>query len=148
MRIVIQRVTAASVSIAGEIVGQIKQGFLLLVGITHTDTEKEVQYIAKKVAQMRVFSDAEGKMNLALADIPGTAILSISQFTLYADCRHGNRPAFIEAARPEKAEPLYNYFNQLLREQYGLHVETGRFGADMQVSLVNDGPVTIVLDSI
>lgn len=148
MRIVIQRVTAASVSIAGEIVGQIKQGLLLLVGITHTDTEKEVQYIAKKVAQMRVFSDAEGKMNLALADIPDTAILSISQFTLYADCRHGNRPAFIEAARPEKAEPLYNYFNQLLREQYGLHVETGRFGADMQVSLVNDGPVTIVLDSI
>lgn len=148
MRVVIQRVTAASVSIAGEIVGQIKQGFLLLVGITHTDTEKEVQYIAKKVAQMRVFSDAEGKMNLALADIPDTAILSISQFTLYADCRHGNRPAFIEAARPEKAEPLYNYFNQLLREQYGIHVETGRFGADMQVSLVNDGPVTIVLDSI
>lgn len=148
MRVVIQRVTAASVSIAGEIVGQIKQGFLLLVGITHTDTKKEVQYIAKKVAQMRVFSDAEGKMNLALADIPDSAILSISQFTLYADCRHGNRPAFIEAARPEKAEPLYNYFNQLLREQYGLHVETGRFGADMQVSLLNDGPVTIVLDSI
>lgn len=148
MRVVIQRVTAASVSIAGEIVGQIKQGFLLLVGITLTDTKKEVQYIAKKVAQMRVFSDAEGKMNLALADIPDSAILSISQFTLYADCRHGNRPAFIEAARPEKAEPLYNYFNQLLREQYGLHVETGRFGADMQVSLLNDGPVTIVLDSI
>lgn len=148
MRVVIQRVTSASVCIDDEIVGQIGQGLLILVGITHTDTEKEVQYIAKKVAQMRVFSDAEGKMNLALADIPDTAILSISQFTLYADCRHGNRPAFIEAARPEKAEPLYNYFNQLLREQYGIHVETGRFGADMQVSLVNDGPVTIALDSI
>ncbi len=148
MRVVIQRVSSATVSIAGEIVGQIKQGFLLLVGITHSDTEREVQYIAKKVAQMRVFSNSEGKMNLALSDIPDTAILSISQFTLYADCRHGNRPAFIEAARPEQAEPLYNYFNQLLREQYELRVETGRFGADMQVSLTNDGPVTIVLDSI
>lgn len=148
MRIVIQRVTQAAVSIDGQVVGQIGKGFVLLVGITHTDTEKEAEYVAKKVAQMRIFSDSEGKMNLSLAEISDSAILSISQFTLYADCRHGNRPAFIDAARPEKAEPLYNYFNQLLRNQYGMKVETGRFGADMQVSLINDGPVTIVLDSI
>ena len=148
MRIVIQRVTQAAVSIDGQVVGQIGKGFVLLVGITHTDTEKEAEYVAKKVAQMRIFSDSEGKMNLSLAEISDSAILSISQFTLYADCRHGNRPAFIDAARPEKAEPLYNYFNQLLRNQYGMKVETGRFGADMQVSLIKDGPVTIVLDSI
>lgn len=148
MRIVIQRVTQATVSIDGQVVGQIGKGFVLLVGITHTDTEKEAEYVAKKVAQMRIFSDSEGKMNLSLAEISDSTILSISQFTLYADCRHGNRPAFIDAARPEKAEPLYNYFNQLLRNQYGMKVETGRFGADMQVSLINDGPVTIVLDSI
>lgn len=148
MRVVVQRVNSASVSIEGEVVGKIGKGFLLLVGITHSDTEADVRYIAKKVAQMRVFSDAEGKMNLSLSDISDASVLSISQFTLYADCRHGNRPSFIEAARPDKAEPLYEYFNRLLRDQYGLQVQTGRFGADMQVSLVNDGPVTIVIDSI
>lgn len=147
MRVVIQRVTSASVSICSQVVGKIQKGFVLLVGITHTDTEAQAEYLAKKVAQMRIFSDSEGKMNLALADVRAD-ILSISQFTLYADCRHGNRPAFIEAARAEHAEPLYNYFNQLLEQQYGLHVEKGQFGADMQVSLVNDGPVTIILDSI
>lgn len=148
MRVVVQRVNSASVSIEGEVVGKIGKGFLLLVGITHSDTEADVRYIAKKVAQMRVFSDADGKMNLSLSDISDASVLSISQFTLYADCRHGNRPSFIEAARPDKAEPLYEYFNRLLRDQYGLQVQTGRFGADMQVSLVNDGPVTIVIDSI
>ena len=148
MRVVVQRVNSASVSIEGEVVGKIGKGFLLLVGITHSDTEADVRYIAKKVAQMRVFSDAEGKMNLSLSDISDASVLSISQFTLYADCRHGNRPSFIEAARPDKAEPLYEYFNRLLRDQYRLQVQTGRFGADMQVSLVNDGPVTIVIDSI
>ena len=148
MRVVVQRVNSTSVSIEGEVVGKIGKGFLLLVGITHSDTEADVRYIAKKVAQMRVFSDAEGKMNLSLSDISDASVLSISQFTLYADCRHGNRPSFIEAARPDKAEPLYEYFNRLLRDQYGLQVQTGRFGADMQVSLVNDGPVTIVIDSI
>lgn len=147
MRVIIQRVKSASVSIDNQIVGSIGQGFLLLVGITHSDTENSVLYAAKKIAQMRIFSDADGKMNLSLADIKDGAILSISQFTLYADCRHGNRPSFIEAARPEQAEPLYNYFNQVLREQYNLRVETGRFGADMQVALVNDGPVTIILDN-
>lgn len=147
MRVIIQRVTSASVSIDGEEVGKINSGFLLLVGITHTDTEQDVKLMARKVAQMRVFSDSEGKMNLSLREVNDSAVLSISQFTLYADCRHGNRPAFIQAARPEQAEPLYNLLNRTLREEYGLRVETGRFGADMKVSLCNDGPVTIVLDS-
>jgi len=116
------------------------------VGVTDGDTQAEADVIAKKVAQLRVFEDAEGKMNLALKDVDG-AILSISQFTLYADCKKGNRPSFIKAARPETAAPLYDYFNQVLRDQYGIHVETGRFGADMKVDFINDGPVTILLDS-
>ena len=145
MRVVVQRVTRASVRIDGTVVGEIEKGFLLLVGITHTDSRKEVEYAAKKVAQLRVFEDEAGKMNLALKDIGG-AVLSVSQFTLYGDCAHGNRPSFIQAARPEQAEPLYDYFNQLLREQYDLHVETGRFGADMKVELLNDGPVTILIE--
>lgn len=146
MRVIVQRTSGASVRIDGEVVGQIGRGFMLLVGVTHGDTEVDVDYLAKKVAQMRVFEDAEGKMNLALKDVEGE-VLSISQFTLYADCRKGNRPSFINAARPETAEPLYAYFNKVLREQYGLKVETGRFGADMKVDFVNDGPVTIILDS-
>ena len=146
MRVVIQRCSRAEVRIDGEVVGQIGRGFMLLVGITDGDTEREADLLAKKTAQMRVFEDAEGKMNLSLHDIGG-AVLSISQFTLYADCRKGNRPSFIRAARPETAEPLYDYFNHVLREQYGLQVETGRFGADMKVDFINDGPVTILLDS-
>ncbi len=146
MRVVVQRVSCARCDIGGETVGSIDNGFLLLVGFTHSDTEKEVRQVAKKVAQLRVCSDAEGKMNLSLKDTGG-AILSISQFTLYADTRHGNRPAFISAARPETAEPLYDMFNRVLCEEYGIHVETGRFGADMQISLINDGPVTIIIDS-
>ena len=132
--------------IDGETVGRIGTGFVVLVGITHSDTREDADFLAKKVAGMRVFEDAEGKMNLSLAEVDGQ-ILSISQFTLYGNARKGNRPSFIEAARPEVAEPLYNYFNQVLREQYGLHVETGRFGANMQVDFVNDGPVTIIVDS-
>ena len=146
MRVVIQRCSRAEVRIDGEVVGQIGRGFMLLVGVTDGDTEREADMLAKKTAQMRVFEDAEGKMNLSLNDIGGS-VLSISQFTLYADCRKGNRPSFIRAARPETAEPLYNYFNRVLREQYGLQVETGRFGADMKVDFINDGPVTILLDS-
>lgn len=119
---------------------------MLLVGITDGDTQAEADYLAKKVAQMRIFEDAEGKMNLGLQDVGGE-ILSISQFTLFADCRKGNRPSFIRAARPEVAEPLYDYFNTVLRTQYGLQVATGRFGADMKVDFVNDGPVTILLDT-
>ena len=127
-------------------VGKIGKGFMVLVGITDGDTKAEADLLAKKVAQMRVFEDAEGKMNLALKDVGGT-VLSISQFTLYADCKKGNRPSFIRAARPEVAQPLYDYFNTVLRMQYNLQVETGRFGADMKVDFVNDGPVTILLDS-
>ena len=133
--------------IGGETVGKIGLGFVLLVGITHEDTEKEIEWMAKKVASLRVFSDDEGKMNRAINEVGGS-ILSISQFTLYGDARKGNRPSFVNAARPEIAEPLYNRFNTLLRTQYGLTVETGQFGADMQVDFVNDGPVTILLETI
>lgn len=146
MRVVLQRCSRAEVRIDGETVGKIGKGFLLLVGITDGDTTAQADILAKKMAQMRVFEDAEGKMNLALNDVDG-AILSISQFTLYADCKKGNRPSFIRAARPETASPLYDYFNERLRTEYGLHVETGRFGADMKVDFINDGPVTILLDS-
>ena len=146
MRIVVQRCSRAEVRIDGQVVGHIGKGFMLLVGVTDGDTKETADLLAKKVAQMRVFEDAEGKMNLALNDVGG-AILSISQFTLYADCKKGNRPSFIRAARPEVAEPLYDYFNHVLRTQYGLQVETGRFGADMKVDFVNDGPVTVLLDS-
>ena len=146
MRIVLQRCSRAEVRIDGQVVGSIGKGFMLLVGVTDGDTKAEADLLAKKVAQMRVLEDAEGKMNLALKDVGG-AILSISQFTLYADCKKGNRPSFIRAARPEVAETLYDYFNSVLRTQYGLQVETGRFGADMKVDFINDGPVTILLDS-
>ena len=146
MRIVVQRCLRAEVRIDGRTVGQIGQGFMLLVGITEKDTQAEAELLAKKIAQLRVFEDSEGKMNLAIRDVGG-AILSISQFTLYADCRKGNRPSFIRAARPEQASPLYDYFNETLRETYGLTVETGRFGADMKVDFINDGPVTILLDT-
>ncbi len=146
MRVVIQRCSRAQVRINNKVVGAIDRGFLLLIGITDGDSTAEADLLAKKVAQMRVFEDSEGKMNLGLTEVNG-AILSISQFTLYADCKKGNRPSFIRAARPETASPLYDYFNQRLREQYGLHVETGCFGADMKVDFINDGPVTIILDS-
>ncbi len=146
MRVVVQRVSRAQCIVDNALTGKIGSGFLLLVGVTHTDTEDDVRYIAKKVAQLRVFSDQEGKMNLALKDIDGS-ILSISQFTLYADTRHGNRPAFIKAARPELALPLYEKLNDVLREEYGIPVETGIFGADMKLDFVNDGPVTIIIDS-
>lgn len=146
MRVVVQRCSRAEVRIDGVTVGQIDKGFMLLVGVTEGDTRAEADMLAKKIAQLRVFEDTAGKMNLALSDIGG-AILSISQFTLYADCRKGNRPSFIRAARPETAAPLYDYFNDVLRTQYNIHVETGRFGADMKVDFVNDGPVTILLDS-
>lgn len=146
MRVVVQRCSRAEVRIDGIVVGKIGQGFMLLVGITETDTQAEANILAKKIAQLRVFEDTEGKMNLAIHDVEG-AILSISQFTLYADCRKGNRPSFIRAARPEQASPLYDYFNETLRTTYNLQVETGRFGADMKVDFINDGPVTILLDT-
>ena len=146
MRVVVQRCSRAEVRIDGQTVGQIGRGFLLLVGVTDGDSEAQADLLAKKVAQMRVFEDSEGKMNLALKDVGG-GVLIVSQFTLYADCKKGNRPSFIRAARPETAAPLYDYFNARLRSEYGLQVETGRFGADMKVDFINDGPVTILLDS-
>ena len=146
MRVVVQRCSRAEVRIDGVLAGRIEKGFMLLVGVSESDTRAQADVLAKKIAQLRVFEDAEGKMNLAISEVGG-AILSISQFTLYADCRKGNRPSFIRAARPETASPLYDYFNDTLREQYGIQVETGRFGADMKVDFINDGPVTILLDT-
>ncbi len=146
MRVVVQRCSRAEVRIEDEIVGRIGLGYVLLVGVTHTDTREDAEYLAKKVASLRILDDEEGKMNLALKDVQGK-VLSISQFTLYASTHKGNRPSFIHAARPEIAEPLYDYFNTLLRNQYGIEVQTGRFGAMMEVDFINDGPVTILLDS-
>jgi D-tyrosyl-tRNA(Tyr) deacylase len=144
MRVVLQRVSRASVTIAGREAGAIDAGFCLLVGFTHTDTTAQVDWMAEKVAGLRLFSDADGKMNLGLAEISG-AILVVSQFTLYGDATKGRRPSFIEAARSEVAVPLYEGFIAALRSR-GLEVQTGEFGAMMEVELVNDGPVTLILD--
>ena len=146
MRIVLQRVKSASVAIEGSVVGEINQGFLLLVGVGPDDTRDDASYLARKIAGMRIFSDENGKMNLSIDQV-GVKILSVSQFTLFADTKKGNRPSFTGAASPEAANKLYEEFNEILRAEYGLIVETGEFGADMQVSLVNDGPVTILLDT-
>jgi len=145
MKVVLQRSKAASVTVDGTVTGTIDHGYVLLVGITHEDTQEDVVYLAKKVANLRLWEDADGKMNHSILE-HGGAILSVSQFTLYGDAKKGNRPSFINAARPEAAEPLWEAFNQALREQ-GLHVETGIFGAMMDVALINDGPVTILLES-
>ena len=144
MRIVIQRVSQASVTIDGKIAGEIQQGLLLLVGICPEDGQEDIEYAVRKISQMRIFSDDADKMNLSVQDVGGQ-ILSISQFTLYADTKKGNRPAFTGAAKPELATALYDQFNQKLAQT--VPVQTGEFGADMKVSLVNDGPVTIVLDT-
>ena len=146
MRVVIQKTRAANVSIEGQVVGQIDQGYVLLVGFTHGDQEEDCDYCAKKVAKMRLFEDEAGKINLSLDQVGGS-ILSISQFTLYAATRKGNRPGFSQAADPAIAQDLYEYFNQQLRS-YGYQVETGQFGADMVVQIANEGPVTILLDSV
>ncbi len=145
MRAVIQRVSQAAVSINEREVGRIDHGLLILLGVHDKDTQTDVDYLIKKIAQMRIFEDEQGKMNLSIEDVKG-ALLSISQFTLFADTKKGNRPSFIAAARPETAIPLYEAFNEGLRQR-GITVETGEFGADMAVSLVNDGPVTIIIDS-
>ena len=144
MRIVIQRVNRASVKIAGNIVGQISKGLLLLVGLKEGDEADIVKKAAAKIAKMRIFEDEKGKTNLAIKDVGGQ-ILSVSQFTLLADTKKGNRPSFIKAMRPPKSKKLWEQFNKEL-EKLGLTVETGEFGADMQVDLQNDGPFTIVLD--
>ncbi|MBW7476256.1 D-tyrosyl-tRNA(Tyr) deacylase [Paenibacillus oenotherae] len=145
MKVVVQRCKQAAVTIEGEIAGAIDQGLMLLVGITHEDTESDIVWMADKIAGLRIFEDESGKMNLSVLDLNG-GILSVSQFTLYGDCRKGRRPNFMAAARPEQAEALYDLFNMRLRER-GLSVATGRFGAMMDVSLVNWGPVTIIIDS-
>ena len=145
MRIVLQRVKRASVTVEGKTVSEIGSGLLLLVGVAQGDGEEEAAWLARKVARLRVFGDEDGKMNLSVADT-GDEILAVSQFTLLADTRKGNRPSFIRAALPEQAEPLFDYFREKLREEDISSVKTGRFGAMMDVALVNDGPVTIVLE--
>ena len=152
MKAVIQRVTGASVSVGGDVVGAIERGFLILVGITHDDTADDVVLLANKTANLRIFEDAAGAMNRSaldlLADDPASVgMLVVSQFTLYADARKGRRPSFVNAARPETAEPLVNAFADALRG-LGLPVKQGVFGAEMAVAMVNDGPVTIVLDTV
>lgn len=145
MRVLLQRVKQASVEIDGNVNGEIGQGLLLLVGFTENDGDKEIEYLARKVLNARIFSDADDKMNLSLQQV-SDSILSISQFTLYAQTRKGNRPSFTRAQNPDIASKNYDKFNEKLRES-GVQVETGIFGADMQVSLVNDGPVTIMYDT-
>lgn len=145
MRLVIQRVLKANVQVGAETVGQCKRGYMVLVAVTHEDTQKDVAYCVEKTAGLRIFEDEEEKMNLSIRDIGGE-ILAVSQFTLYADTRKGKRPSFVRSARPDYAEKLYEEYVEGLR-QSGIHVETGRFGATMQVELINDGPVTILIDS-
>lgn len=146
MRIILQRVSEAAVKINGEIKGEIGGGLLLLAGITATDTEEDLRWLSKKIVQMRIFEDEEGKMNRSLQDTNGD-ILLISQFTLFASTKKGNRPSFINAAPPAIAIPLYEKFISILEADLGKPIQTGEFGADMKVSLVNDGPVTILIDS-
>ena len=145
MRVVLQRVAHASVTVEEKVIGKIQRGFLLLVGVTHDDAMEDMEYLVRKIVQMRIFEDEDGKLNRSIQDIGGE-ILSVSQFTLYADTKKGNRPSFSKAAPGDVALEMFEQFNGLLRET-GIPVETGQFGADMKVELLNDGPVTILLDS-
>lgn len=145
MRAVVQRVSSAQVHTGNQVLGSIEQGLLVLLAVAETDQQEDAAYLAKKTLQLRIFEDAEGKMNRSVQDIRG-GVLVVSQFTLYGDCRKGNRPSFVDAARPEKAEHLYTVFLDAL-EQSGLEVASGKFQAMMEVSLVNQGPVTVLLDS-
>lgn len=145
MKVVLQRSGPATVRVDGETTGSIDKGYVLLVGVTHSDSEDDAAYLAKKIAGLRLWEDTEGKMNHSILEVGGD-ILSVSQFTLFGDVKKGRRPSFIEAARPEQAKPLWEFFNQKLEEE-GLKVQTGVFGAMMDVELINDGPVTIILDS-
>ena len=146
MRLVIQRVREASVKINDEIVGEIQQGLLVLLGIEHVDSELDADYLIQKLIHLRIFGDEEGKMNLSVSDISG-GLLIVSQFTLFADTKKGNRPSFVRSARPEQAIPLYDYFLSKLKKSFSGKIEEGVFGGNMQVELINDGPVTIILDS-
>ncbi|WP_320048020.1 D-aminoacyl-tRNA deacylase [uncultured Ilyobacter sp.] len=145
MRVVIQRVSKAQVSVEGKVIGKIDKGFLILLGITHRDNEKDANWLVNKISGLRIFSDENGKMNKSIEDIGGE-ILLISQFTLYGEARKGRRPSFIDAAKPDVAVPLYNKFTKLVKEK-GIRISTGEFGADMKVELLNDGPVTMIIDS-
>ena len=145
MRVVLQRVKSASVTVDDQVIGKVGKGYMLLVGFTHDDSIEDIDYIARKVANARLFADENGKINLSIKQVQG-AILSVSQFTLYASTKNGNRPGFGAAQKPELAKENYHYFNEKLRS-YGIEVQTGQFGADMDVELVNDGPVTIIYDS-
>lgn len=145
MRVVLQRASEASVTIAGRLAGEIGAGLVLLVGFTESDSESELRWMAEKILGLRIFSDAQGKMNLSVRDVDG-ALLVISQFTLYGDTRKGRRPSFVHAAPPETAIPLYDRFLEILKESYAGKVESGEFGAMMDVHLVNSGPVTLVLE--
>ncbi|MFJ8063107.1 D-aminoacyl-tRNA deacylase [Psychrobacillus sp. NPDC096426] len=145
MKVLLQRCRNASVTVDGQVTGKIDHGYVLLVGITSTDSDKEINYLVDKIAGLRLFEDDEGKMNHSIQEVEGS-ILSVSQFTLYADTRKGRRPSFIEAARPEIAKPLWELFNTKLRDK-GFTVETGVFGAMMDVTFTNDGPVTIMLEA-
>ena len=145
MKAVIQRVTSAKVEVEGKITGEIGKGFLILLGVGQEDSEADCEKLADKISKLRIFADENGKTNLSINDIGGD-ILAVSQFTLYADCHHGNRPSFINAGKPDKANRLYEYFSDACRGRINGKVENGIFGADMTVSLVNDGPFTIVLE--
>lgn len=145
MKIIVQRVKNAKVEVDEKVVGKIEKGFLVLLGVSSEDTKEEADYLVKKLCNLRVFEDENEKMNLSLKDVNGK-LLIVSQFTLYADCSKGNRPSFVNAARPEKAEELYEYFCKQCKEKYEIEVEKGIFGANMQVSLLNDGPVTIIIE--
>jgi D-tyrosyl-tRNA(Tyr) deacylase len=145
MRVLLQRVSKASVTIGGGLKGKVDQGLVLLVGVGPDDSDKDAEFLAEKCANLRIFSDDDGKMNLSLLDVSGAALV-VSQFTLYGDCKKGRRPSFVGAAPPELGNDLYLKFVDYLRD-FGVHVETGEFGADMQVELVNDGPVTLMLES-
>ena len=146
MKVVIQRVSEASVMIDGEVYSQINQGFLVLLGVGQTDDEKDINYLVQKILGLRIFSDPEGKMNCSLDEVNGEVLL-ISQFTLFASTKKGNRPSYIDAAPPGMAIPLYKKFNEIIQASLGSRLKTGIFGADMKVSLINDGPVTIQIDS-
>ncbi len=147
MRLVIQRVSEASVSIGGTLKSSIVQGLMILVGICDEDTDEDIEYLCQKVMKLRIFDDSEGVMNLPITDIAGSGILVVSQFTLMASTKKGNRPSYIHASRPDFAIPMYEKFVAKLQDLFGKEIQTGEFGANMQVALINDGPVTIIMDS-
>lgn len=147
MRIVVQRVLQAAVDIAGQRKSEIGQGLMILVGVCDEDTDEDIEYLCQKVVKLRIFDDSEGVMNLPVTEVQGSGILVVSQFTLMASTKKGNRPSYIHASKPDFAVPMYEEFVGKLQSLYGKEIQTGTFGADMQVSLVNDGPVTIIMDS-